>query len=77
MLDTAVFFETQIKQCAESAERSSNNADREFWLKMADRWTGLLQARQPLDTDNSTFVQKFGVNRIAKRRRAALVQSRH
>ena len=49
MLETADFFETQIKQCRDSAARSSKKNDREFWLKMANRWEGLLQARQPGD----------------------------
>jgi hypothetical protein len=40
MLDTADFFEKQIKDCTDTAQ------DREFWLKMANRWEGLLQARQ-------------------------------
>jgi hypothetical protein len=43
MLDTADFFETQIKQCTETAAHSRNKNDREFWLKMAARWEGLLE----------------------------------
>ena len=43
MLETTDFFETQIKQCRDSAARSSKKNDREFWLKMANRWEGLLQ----------------------------------
>ena len=46
MLETTDFFETQIKQCRDSAARSSKKNDREFWLKMANRWEGLLQARR-------------------------------
>ena len=46
MLETADFFETQIKQCRDSAAQSSKKNDREFWLKMANRWEGLLQARR-------------------------------
>ncbi len=78
MLDTADFFETQIKQCTESAARSSNNADRKFWLKMAHRWEGLLKARQTRGADTG-FVQRFSFHRqrFEKRRRAALAQSRH
>jgi hypothetical protein len=45
MLETADFFEAQIKQCRDSATRSNNKNDREFWLKMANRWEGLLHAR--------------------------------
>jgi len=73
MLDTANFFKTQIKQCTETAARSSNKKDREFWLKMANRWEGLLQARQHRDADTSP-VQRFSFQRqrFEKRRRAAL-----
>jgi hypothetical protein len=37
MLETADFFEAQIKQCRDSAAQSTNKNDREFWLKMAAR----------------------------------------
>ena len=47
MLKTADFFETQIKQRRDSAARSSKKNNREFWLKMANLWEGLLQARRP------------------------------
>ena len=81
MLETVDFFETQIKQCRDSAARSSKKNDREFWLKMANRWEGLLQARQPRNADTDP-VQKFSFQRLrlarlAKRRRAALAPSRH
>jgi hypothetical protein len=46
MLETADFFEAQIKQCRDSAAQSTNKNDREFWLKMAARWEGLSKARQ-------------------------------
>ncbi len=46
MLETASFFQEQIEQCLGRAAQSTNNGDREFWMKMATRWEGLLQARQ-------------------------------
>jgi hypothetical protein len=72
MLETADFFEAQIKQCSDLAARSSNKNDREFWLKMANRWQGLLQVRQPGDASTDP-VQRFRYERLrfAKRRRAA------
>ncbi len=76
MLDTADFFEAQIKQCTDTAARSSNKADREFWLKIANRWEGLFQARQTRDADTDP-VQRSSLQRFEKRRRAALAQSRH
>ena len=80
MLETVDFFETQIKQCRDTAARSNKKNDREFWLKMANRWEGLLHARQPRNAD-ADHVQKFSFQRLrlarlAKRRRAALA-SRH
>jgi hypothetical protein len=68
MLETADFFQAQITQCRDSAARSSNKNDREFWLKMANRWEGLLQARQPSDGTTEP-VQKFRFQglRFAKR----------
>ena len=71
MLDTADFFETQIKQCTETAARSRNKNDREFWLKMAIRWEGLLQDRQPGDASTEPQKFKFQRPRFAKRQGAA------
>ncbi len=78
VIDTIDFFQTQIKQCTDSATRSVNKADREFWLKMANRWQGLLQARQTRGADTG-FVQRFSFHRqrFEKRRRTALAQRRH
>jgi hypothetical protein len=47
MLQTTEFFQEQIKQCRDSAARSHNKGDHDFWLKMAHRWEALLQIRQP------------------------------
>jgi hypothetical protein len=49
MLDTEDFFEERIKECRSSAAQSTNKNDREFWLKMAARWEGLLKSRQKGD----------------------------
>ena len=38
MLQTTEFFQEQIKQCKDFAARTNNKSDRDFWLKMADRW---------------------------------------
>ncbi len=72
MLETADFFETQIKQCRDSAARSSKKNDREFWLKMANRWQGLLHARQLGDASTHPARKfRFQHLRFARRRRAA------
>jgi len=46
MLQTIDFFQEQINQCRDVAARSDNKPDQEFWLKMADRWEGLMRTRQ-------------------------------
>jgi hypothetical protein len=46
MLETTNFFEEQITECKSAATHATNKNDQEFWLKMAHRWEGLLQARQ-------------------------------
>jgi hypothetical protein len=38
------FFQEQIKKCNELAERASDKTDCEFWLGMARRWEGMLEA---------------------------------
>jgi len=38
------FFQEQIKKCNGLAERASNETDRKFWLGMARRWEGMLEA---------------------------------
>jgi hypothetical protein len=73
MLETTDFFEERIKECKEAAAKSANKNDREFWLKMAVRWEGLLQARQP-GYSHTKSDSKFRPRRLrifAKRRRAA------
>jgi hypothetical protein len=77
MLETANFFEQQIKECRSSAADSRNRNDREFWLKMAARWEGLLKTRQGSDDGGpalwrSRFSRSMFLGRLAaKRRRAA------
>ena len=71
MLETAGFFQEQIKQCLSCAAQSTNRGDREFWAKMANRWKGLLQARRRPDVATEP-VQKFRFQRLrfVKQRRA-------
>jgi hypothetical protein len=38
------FFQEKIKKCNGLAERASDKTDREFWLGMARRWEGMLEA---------------------------------
>src|SRR5215471_15589248 len=43
MLYKADFFQAQINECRHLAAHSKNHNDREFWVKMAQRWQGLLE----------------------------------
>jgi hypothetical protein len=78
LLETADLFEEQIKECKCAAAKSANKNDREFWLKMAARWEGLLKSRQNGDepvrrpSRRSIFRRSMLLARTAaKRRRAA------
>jgi hypothetical protein len=69
MLQTTEFFQEQIKQCRDSAARSHNKGDHDFWLKMAHRWEALLQIRQ-LDGGGPKTRYRFRLHnlRFEKRR---------
>jgi hypothetical protein len=69
----ADLFQEQINQCRRLAEQASNKNDRQFWLKMTQRWEELLVERSPDDT--AERIPKFSsfrrVRRFAKQYRAA------
>jgi hypothetical protein len=72
MLYATDFFQEQVQQCKAFAAQSSNKNDRNFWQRMADRWEGLLQARQQHDGGVERFEKtRFDRRIFAKRRRAA------
>jgi len=67
------FFQEQINQCRCLAAQASNKNDREFWMKMTQRWEGLLVARYS-DATAPERVQKIifrARRRFANRYRAA------
>jgi hypothetical protein len=72
MLETTDFFQDQVKQCRKLAADAHDKNDREFWLRLAHRWEGLLRAQQNEGAGVET-VQKVRFERpiFAKRRRAA------
>ena len=72
MLHKADFFQEQINQCRRLAGQASNKNDREFWLKMTQRWEGLLVGRYA-DATAPERVEKiiFRRRRFANRYRAA------
>jgi hypothetical protein len=72
MLETTDFFQDQVKQCRKLAADAYDKNDREFWLRLAHRWEGLLRAQQHNGPGVET-VQKLRFERpiFAKRRRAA------
>jgi len=73
MLYKADFFQAQINECRRLAEQAPNKNDRQFWLKMTQRWEGLLVGQ--FDDTASERIPKFSsygrVHRSAKRYRAA------
>jgi hypothetical protein len=72
MIETSDFFQGQVKQCRKLAADASDKNDREFWLRLAHRWEGLLRAQKP-DAAAVETVQKVRFERpiFTKRRRAA------
>ena len=45
MLETGVFFQSQIQRCNALAEQASSESEQEFWRRLAHRWEELLQAK--------------------------------
>src|SRR5262249_11368770 len=72
MIETTDFFQDQVKQCRKLAADAHDKNDREFWLRLAHRWEGLLRAQRH-DAAGVETVQKVRFERpiFAKRRRAA------
>src|ERR1700756_1477766 len=72
MLETTDFFQDQAKQCRKLAADAHDKNDREFWLRLAHRWEGLLRPHQHYGSGVET-VQKVRFERpiFTKRRRAA------
>ncbi|MBO0716245.1 MAG: hypothetical protein J2P55_02770 [Rhizobiales bacterium] len=70
MIETSDFFQDQVQQCRKLAADAHDKNDREFWLRLAHRWEGLLRAQRH---DGVETVQKIRFERpiFSKRRRAA------
>jgi hypothetical protein len=71
MQDKNEFFEKQANQCAGLAQRATNKNDRDFWLRLAQRWEELLRIRER-DAAEARPVRKysFGRTRFTRRRAA-------
>ena len=73
MLYKADFFQVQINECRYLAAHSKSHNDREFWVKMAQRWQGLLEGHSnapvPERVEKLTFQRRRFA--FAKRHRAA------
>ena len=67
------FFQAQINECRHLAAHAKNHNDREFWVKMAQRWQGLLEGHSdapvPERVEKVTFQRRRFA--FAKRHRAA------
>jgi CheY-like chemotaxis protein len=83
IVEDEFFLRCNLADCLRDAGwvvMEAANAD-DAMAVLANRWEGLLQARQPRNADTDP-VQKFSFQRLrlarlAKRRRAALAPSRH
>ena len=53
------FFQEQIKKCNGLAQRASDKTDREFWLGMARRWEGMLEAGERGTLNNVEVKPRF------------------
>src|SRR5262249_13733291 len=71
MLHKADFFQEQINQCRRLAAQASNKNDREFWLKMTQRWEGLLVGRPSTAPERVEKIIFARARRFANRYRAA------
>jgi hypothetical protein len=71
MIETSDFFQEQIEQCRAQAAKATSKTDREFWLRLAHRWEGLLPSRhsesvgQPARKIRSAGKPRFTRNRAA------------
>ena len=70
MLETSDFFEQQINECRTLAAQTKDKNDREFWLRLAHRWEGLLRAQQNGGAVETVKV-RFERSIFSKRRRLA------
>jgi len=77
MIHTTDFFQKEAQECRRLAARAIKKNDREYWLRLAQRWERLVQhggapkeADQGLRFDrpirqSKTFAKKFGKRRAA------------
>ena len=77
VLNKTDFFQEQTVQCHALAARAASKTDRDFWLRLACRWEGLLQrGGAGLEADqkpsferpisrNKTFAKRFAKWRAA------------
>ena len=58
VLNKTDFFQEQTVQCRALAARAASKTDREFWLRLACRWEGLLQrGGAGLEADQTSSVR--------------------
>jgi hypothetical protein len=73
MLETNDFLQEQAQQCQSLAERADNDADQEFWSRLAHRWEELLQTRKRgsvgIEAETTRKV-RFGRSRFTRRHAA-------
>ena len=72
MIETSDFFQDQVQQCRKLAADAHDKNDREFWLRLAHRWEGLLRVQRHNGAAVETVPKvRFERQIFTKRRRAA------
>jgi hypothetical protein len=69
------FFQKQAQECRRLAAQATGKTDREYWLRLAQRWEWLTQpqknrvaeveAVRPLRPERSVAAKRFGKRRAA------------
>jgi hypothetical protein len=71
MIETSDFFQKQIEQCRAQAATATSKTDREFWLRLAHRWEGMLQSQHSDSVGEPARKIRSGGNTRFTRNRAA------
>jgi len=69
------FFQKQVEECRRLAAQASGKNDRQYWLRLAQRWEWLIQPQKkdvdqiksvrPLRSNRSALAKRFGKQRAA------------
>jgi hypothetical protein len=68
MRDTNEFFEAKAQECTALSNAAGNETDREFWLRLAQRWEDMQRPRRRKRTqgEGAPLRRKYGLGRLTK-----------